>query len=146
MTDIKEIEIETFIQATEDPEKVKIALKNLIPMELQEEGIEFMMQSVRGVFHNPITIIKLKKTQNVLAIVKYIMNQLSDGDRTYLKESLPRRIDKRNLYLRVGKQELYLGKMVLKEKEDMVKIKIGFKSGHKLCQLIEKLLIETEEG
>jgi len=61
---------------------------------------------------------------------------LGETDKKYLLQSLTRRIDKGNLYLRFGKQQLYQNKLEIKEIKDMVKVKVGFSNN---CSTQEKM-------
>ena len=126
MKEIKEIFIEAYIQATEDPNKVIKAIKNVVPPELREDGGQFITENVRGVFHNPITIIRVKFVQMTREIVEYLASKLLKSDKQYLLQSIKRRIEKGNLYLRLGKQELYQNIMEIKEIKDIIKIRISF--------------------
>jgi RNA binding exosome subunit len=140
MSEIKDLEIETFIQATEDSEKVLAAIKNLFPPELREDNINFMINKVRGVFHNPIMIVRIKESHKPRSIIEYLAQQLEESDKKYLFQSIDRRIEKGNLFLRFGKQELFQNKVEIKEIKDIVKIKITFsKKNSKYEKLIELL-------
>jgi RNA binding exosome subunit len=145
MTDLKEIrelEIEAFIQATEDPEKVKIAMKNLIPQELQEDN--FTIKNVRGVYHNPITVIRALYIQNVGQIVQYMGRNLKESDKRYLFQSIERRLDKRHFYLRFAKQSLYQNKIEIQEEKDTVKVRVGFTKKYITLDRIIQILQEME--
>ncbi len=140
MTEIKEIEIEAFIQATEDPEKVLLAIRRILPDDLHDElGIE----KVRGVFHNPITIIRAKFKNNMYKIIELIAQKLGEEDKNYIFQSLNRRLDKLNLYLRFNKQALYQDQLKIKEIQDTIKVRIGFakkfSNQEKLVELLQGL-------
>ena len=142
MREIKDIEIEGFIQATEDPERVLLAIRNIIPPELRENNIS--MEKVRGVFHNPIIIVRARYSQQGREILEYIAQNLGEADKNYLLQSLNRRIDKGNLYLRFGKQALYQNKMKIKDEKDTVKVRIGFSRQVSKPDKIKELLREME--
>ncbi|HUX99522.1 MAG TPA: RNA-binding domain-containing protein [Candidatus Deferrimicrobium sp.] len=143
MSEIKELEIETFIQATEDSEKVLTAIKNIFPPELREDNIEFIINKVRGVFHNPITVVRTKDCPEPKKIIEYIAQQLKESDKMYLFHSMDRRIEKEKMFLRLGKQELFQNRVEIKEIKDTVKIKITFSKKYskvdKLLELLEEM-------
>ncbi|NVM54183.1 MAG: hypothetical protein HWN66_10825 [Candidatus Helarchaeota archaeon] len=143
MKDIKKLEIEAYIQATEDSEKVFTAIRNIIPPEIRDDENKFITNNVRGVYHNPITIVRVKYLQKARQIVEYIAKLLSESDKKYLFQTMKRRIDKGNLYLRFGKQELYQNKLMIKEIQDMVKLRIGFSSRYstqeKMTETLRKI-------
>ncbi|TFG06016.1 MAG: hypothetical protein EU536_00300 [Promethearchaeota archaeon] len=141
MTVITEVTVEVFIQATEESEKIKTAVKNLFPPEMRD-GIKFAVERLRGVFHNPIKVVKVKATANTEEIIKYLTQQLTEADKEYLKESLSRRIAKGKLFLRLGKQELYQGHMELKEIKDMVKVCIKFAPHYSKDKVLVEILQE----
>jgi len=138
---VTEITLEVFIQATEDPEKIKTAVKNCFPPEMRND-IEFSIESLRGVFHNPIKVAKVKATEKIEEIIKYLAQQLPDADKKYLQETISRRIKKGKLYLRFGKQELYQEHIEIKEIKDMVKVCIKFAPRYSN----ERKLVEILQG
>lgn len=126
MKKIREIEIEAFIQATEDQEKAIFAIKNLFPPEIREE-IEFEIEKLRGVYHNPISVIRATCTENAQQVLEHIAQKLDVSDKAYLYKSISRRVDEKgNMFLRFGKQELFREKMGIKEERDTIRIKIMF--------------------
>jgi hypothetical protein len=118
------IEIEAFIQATEDTEKAMHAIKNLVPPELQE--IDFTIEKLRGVYHNPITVVRAHFTENAQQILEYVAQRLEESDKEYLFQSISKRVnEKGHFFLRFGKQELFGEKMKIKELKDTIKMKIS---------------------
>jgi RNA binding exosome subunit len=144
---IKKIQIEAFAQATEDTEKVSRAIRNLIPPDLRE--IKFSMEKVRGVFHNPIIIIRTTFSEGTEGILEYLAQNLGEADKQYLTKSLERRIQSGNLYIRFGKQELYKNKLKIKETQDTVKARISFSNRYakpeKLMQLLQEMELIDEK-
>ncbi len=144
---IKKIQIEAFAQATEDTEKVSRAITNLIPPDLR--GNKFSMEKVRGVFHNPIIIIRTTISEDAVRILEYVAQNLGAADKRYLTRSLKRRIQTGNLYIRFGKQELYKNKLEIKETQDTVKVRISFSNRYakpeKLIQLLQEMELLDEK-
>ncbi|MHA1360224.1 MAG: RNA-binding domain-containing protein [Candidatus Helarchaeota archaeon] len=144
---VKKIELEAFVQATEDVEKVIIAINNLVPPELRES--DFSMDKVRGVFHNPITIVRISYIENTKEILEYIAQNLGEINRNYLSESIYRRIESGILYLRFEKQDLYQNKLQIKDKKDTIKVRISFSktyaSPENMIDLLREMEIINEE-
>jgi len=139
---IREIEIESFIQATEDPEKALYAIKNLFPQEFRE--IDFTINKLRGVYHNPITVVRAKFTENAQRVLEYIAQRLVASDKEYLFKSLSQRVDEKgNIFLRFGKQELFQERIEIKEIRDTIRMKVALPKKYSL-QDITTILQEME--
>ena len=115
-----EITIDVIVHATEDISKILQSFDEIL--EIQEE--EFTSIETTGYFENPIIILsaKLVKKQGQNFIKKMLellpINQINE----LIEEIEERTIDSR-LHLRLDKQELVKGKLMISEK-DTVKIKI----------------------
>ena len=115
-----EITIDVIIHATEDISKILQSFDEVL--EIKEE--EFTSIETTGYFENPIIILsaKLVKKQGQNFIKKMLellpINQINE----LIEEIEERTIDSR-FHLRLDKQELVKGKLVISEK-DTVKIKI----------------------
>jgi len=115
-----EITIDVIIHATEDISKILQSFDEIL--EIKEE--EFTSIETTGYFENPIIILsaKLVKKQGQNFIKKMIellpINQINE----LIEEIEERTIDSR-FHLRLDKQELVQGKLIISEK-DTVKVKI----------------------
>jgi RNA-binding protein len=115
-----EITIDVIIHATEDISKILQSFDEVL--EIKEE--EFTSIETTGYFENPIIILsaKLVKKQGQNFIKKMLellpINQINE----LIEEIEERTIDSR-FHLRLDKQELVKGELVISEK-DTVKIKI----------------------
>ena len=115
-----EITIDVIVHATEDISKILQSFDEVL--EIKEE--EFTSIETTGYFENPIIILsaKLVKKQGQNFIKKMLellpINQINE----LIEEIEERTIDSR-FHLRLDKQELVKGKLVISEK-DTVKIKI----------------------
>ena len=120
------IDIRVFAHATEDPDKVLISAKNILPIELRE-GLKFKKNQLTGYFKNPILIFKIHLTDKIvlLQILKYISNNLTFLDKEELTEKIKIHIEKRNLYLRFDKQLAYESTLKFSAK-DPIHLKIHF--------------------
>ena len=115
-----EITIDVIVHATEDISKILQSFDEVL--EIKEE--EFTSIETTGYFENPIIILsaKLVKKQGQNFIKKMLellpINQINE----LIEEIEERTIDSR-FHLRLDKQELVKGKLIISEK-DTVKIKI----------------------
>jgi RNA binding exosome subunit len=115
-----EITIDVIVHATEDISKILQSFDEIL--EIKEE--EFTSIETTGYFENPIIILsaKLVKKQGQNFIKKMIellpINEINE----LIEEIEERTIDSR-FHLRLDKQELVKGKLVISEK-DTVKVKI----------------------
>ncbi len=115
-----EITIDVIVHATEDISKILQSFDEIL--EIKEE--EFTSIETTGYFENPIIILsaKLVKKQGQNFIKKMLellpINQINE----LVEEIEERTIDSR-FHLRLDKQELVKGKLIISEK-DTVKIKI----------------------
>ncbi|MCP2506288.1 MAG: exosome protein [Nitrosopumilus sp.] len=115
-----EITIDVIVHATEDISKILQSFDEIL--EIKEE--EFTSIETTGYFENPIIMLsaKLVKKQGQNFIKKMVellpINQINE----LIEEIEERTIDSR-FHLRLDKQELVKGKLVISEK-DTVKVKI----------------------
>jgi len=115
-----EITIDVIVHATEDISKILQSFEEIL--EIKEE--EFTSIETTGYFENPIIMLsaKLVKKQGQNFIKKMLellaINQINE----LIEEIEERTIDSR-FHLRLDKQELVKGKLIISEK-DTVKIKI----------------------
>ena len=115
-----EITIDVIVHATEDISKILQSFDEIL--EIKEE--EFTSIETTGYFENPIIILSAKlvkkKGQNFIKKMLELLpiNQINE----LIEEIEERTIDSR-FHLRLDKQELVKGKLVISEK-DTVKIKI----------------------
>jgi len=125
---ISALYLESFCHATEDCEKVKKAMFNLIPSEIWKK-VNVKEIPLEGHYRNPITIIRvdLKDRERAQKAVEYIFSKLDEIDKRTIIGSLDLRMDSSsNLYLRFDKQQAYLGNIRLLHGDDVVKVKISF--------------------
>lgn len=123
-TKVKLLRASIFTHATEDLVKVKHALLNIVPQELRE-AIIVAEDSVKGHHGNEIRINKFElHGDEALKVLKYIICSLSEGDKAVLLLSLNDRVGdvKSHLYIRLGKQEAYAGKLTIRDGSDVIKV------------------------
>ena len=122
------IDIRVFAHATENPEKVQTAVRNLLPTELAETLV-FEKTSLTGHHGNPITLFTAKLTDRKLlpAALEKFGAALSALDKEELNQDIKLHLEKGNLYLRFDKQSAFLGTLKFTQNEP-IHLKIHFKN------------------
>lgn len=136
---VRLLEARVYAHATEDEEKVVHALHNLIGPS------NIVVEELKGYFGNPILVISAsKENEEAEEAFNKIISTLTEPDRRFLLSSLEERIDKEgSLHLRFDKQKAYLGKVMLSDSDDVIKVKVRFYRESR-GQLIEELRSEIE--
>lgn len=128
---IKSVEISVFSHATEDIEKVKMAVRRFLPESLK--GQDFETDNVSGHYNDPITILTLnvKNKKDATTILDKTFSKLSSLDQQTILDELSNRVDgSGNLFLRFDKQKAYKNKFVIAE-NDPIRMKIKSQIPHK---------------
>ena len=122
------MDIRVFSHATEDPEKVQAAVRNLLPDELAQT-IFFETRNLTGHHGNPITLFtaKLEDKKVLPRALEKIGSCLNSLDKEQLCADLKLHVDKGNLYLRLDKQAAFLGEFRFSQ-NDPIHLKIHFKN------------------
>lgn len=129
MIRINYIELKTYVHATEDEKKVLDALFRIIPIEYKDR-IKINKQIVKGYYGNPITIIQIiLRSKPAVELLKKLGSLLDDVEKSVLKASFNLRYDSRSnrFFIRLDKQDLYRGKAVISDGDDVVHIMISFR-------------------
>ncbi len=127
---VREVEVSTFSHATEDEDKVENAIKNLLPEENRDLWIT--RKTLKGYHGDPITIVtgKIRTKKGATGVLRRVVQELSSLDQQRLLDELEERLDEGgNLYIRLDKQNAYLGKVLLLE-TDPVKMKFKLRLPH----------------
>ena len=128
------IHLRTIAQATEDPEKVRSALKLLLPPpgQLTKKDSITVHETVTTGYHgNQIILMEaeLKKNKDCQYVVDLIRGHLGPAGISQLAAELPQRVDDDcTLYIRFNKQEAYLGKLMTTTKSDSILVRIKIKA------------------
>lgn len=128
------IHLRTIAQATEDPEKVRSALKLLLPPPGQlakKNSITVHDTVTTGYLGNSIIVMEaeLKKNKDCQYVVDRIREHLGPAGISQLAAELPQRVDDDcTLYIRFNKQEAYLGKLMTTTKSDSILVRIKIKA------------------
>jgi hypothetical protein len=122
------VDIRVFAHATENPEKVQAAVRNLLPDELAET-ILFEKAVLTGHHGNPITFFTAKLTDKKLLprALEKIGGGLSSLDKEQLCSDLKLHLEKSNMYLRFDKQSAFCGSIKFSQ-NDPIHVKIHFKN------------------
>jgi RNA-binding protein len=122
------VEIRVFSHATEDMAKVEAAVRNTLP-EALAENLAFTKLSLIGHYGNPIVLLEAKLTDKVLLpqTLQKLASGLSALDKDQLNSEVKQHIEKHNLYLRLDKQNAFLGTLKTAT-NDPIHIKIHFKN------------------
>ena len=126
-----------FAHATEDPQKVQTAVRNLLPDELAHI-ILFETTNLTGHYGNPITLFTAKLTDKKLLpkALEKIGGCMNSLDKEQLCTDWKLHVEKCNLYLRFDKQAAFSGAFKFTQ-NDPIHVKIHFKN--KSSEQIEEL-------
>ncbi len=143
---IGSLQVEAFAHATEDPAKVKQAISNIIPY----LDADLQIENLRGHYENPILLlrIRIEDQDRVEKAISLLNEKIEPEKKKNLAMELDQHLDERGwLYLRFDKQELYRGRIVFGDGDDVVKIRLSLAPHilrkhdpaevYRLCGLIE---------
>ena len=115
-----EITIDVIIHATEDISKIFQSFEDVL--NLKED--DFTLEEVEGHYENPIIMLKAKivkkQAQNLM---NKMLELLSSEQINELTEEIEERTDDSRFHMRLDKQELIKGNLIVSEKET-IKLKI----------------------
>jgi RNA binding exosome subunit len=122
------MDIRVFAHATEDPEKVQTAVRNVLTKELSEILV-FEKTSCTGHHGNSIILytVKLLEKKLLPPLLQKIGKEINSLDREELNQNLNLHLEKSNLHLRFDKQSAFLGKLRFSQ-DDPIHLKIHFKN------------------
>ncbi|MDH5806488.1 MAG: RNA-binding domain-containing protein [Candidatus Methanomethylicaceae archaeon] len=122
---ISSIFISAIVHATEDPNKVKTAMLNIIPSNLRSI-CEIQENYAKGHHGNPIIILNMNIRNSKIAteIFNYIINSFSKTYISLIKSNPNLYSDGNSIFLRLDKQAAYNGVIQLSFSDDVIKIKI----------------------
>lgn len=122
------VEIRVFAHATEDPERVLTAVRNILPTDLTETA-KFERSSLSGHHGNPITLFTAELTDKKLlpSLLEKIGLNLNVLDKEELDKEIKLHLERHNLFLRFDKQSAFLGNFKFAQ-NDPIHLKIHFKN------------------
>ncbi|MHA1795430.1 MAG: RNA-binding domain-containing protein [Promethearchaeota archaeon] len=124
---IRQIEIRTFIHATESREKIFHFFDNLTGSE--DNKLEIQADQCHGFYGQSITPLVLRITTQKLIkqFMLYLGEHLSEQSKRQLLRELESRLDSKfKLFLRLDKQEAVLGRLQLVSHSDVFQVIIAF--------------------
>lgn len=137
------VDYAVFIHATEDFDKVIKAVENLMPPKLRErKSVE--VEDVSGHYDNPIRIAKIsfRNPEYATQALTWIWRGLSDLDKAYIVRNLDLHIDEKlRFYVRLDKQDAYLGSIKLSFSDDVIKTVFSFKGSK---EAVKDLLLKLQ--
>ena len=143
-------EVSVLAHSTEDETKVRKAVTNVFPQDLSLTLI-LSSQILRGHYSDRITLLKTALKKEAAALLRHVVISLSLLDRVRLLDELESRMDSSgNLYVRLSKQQAFLGRTELCD-SDPIRIKLRFRStgrhvsARQIREALEELT-ETEEA
>ncbi len=114
-----EVDIQVIVHATEDLTKIYDSFKIF-----GVDDKEFTVQTLEGHFENPITLLSCKlRKKKAQVFVSVLVGGLPREEISAILGDLQNRCDKSALHLRISKQALAVGKIVLGG-EDPIKLRI----------------------
>lgn len=123
------VDYAVLIHATEVFNKVIEAVDHLIPPKLRErKNIE--VEDVCGHYDNPIRIAKVsfRNPEYATQAFAWIWRSLPDVDKAYIISNLDLHLDEKlRFYMRLDKQDAYLGSIRLAFSDDVIKVAFSFK-------------------
>ena len=129
----------TFVHATEDPDKVMMALLNAIGR------VDVKTSKTEGQHGNPILI--LEATLDGMEDIVDFFERLGDDDLTTLEKTTDSRIDDGcNLFMRIDKQAALKGDIRLAGGEDVISIRVKVVAYPSRCDIALKTVRAFIDG
>ena len=115
-----EVKLQIILHATDDLEKIINSLEETFSLNRDK----FQIQTLTGHFENPITVLSLAiKKNDAQKFVTILFSNMNRNELKIISETLEEQITSAGLKIRISKQKLIRGKIVL-EHEDAIKITI----------------------
>ena len=139
---VQSVELSTIAHATDDLEKVQVALNRLLPDSLKGRQI-FTRRYLQGHYGNSIVTFEahISNSSEIDDFKAFFLKQLSEVDRNKIARQLDQYTDDDgNLYIRIDKQRILLGSTQLGQ-EDPVRVRMKFTkfSGDTAALMVEYL-------
>lgn len=121
------LHLRAFAHETEDPEKVRVAMRHAVGVDAKD--LDFEETEVEGSHKNRIRILEAEVRgaieKQFFAALQRDDPQGYDSIRRHARERLDEHL---NFYLRLDKQEAYLGRVKLAEGDDAITVRAKVKS------------------
>jgi RNA binding exosome subunit len=140
-TRVLRVELAAHAHATEDVGKVREAIMRLIPEEIRGRA-RVEEARVEGHYSNPITRIVVRlEGRDAEEFLRGLASRLGEQDRRILRFLLESRYDEKagRFYLRLGKQDAYLGEVRFVDGDDVVHLVIVLRGSPRLDRALRAL-------
>ena len=149
---ISKIEARAYARATEITERVSTAILGIFPENIRQ-NVSFSEEKAEGQSGDSISIISgiLKNRDECEITFDFILKHLEKSDRRGIKRSLDLRLNNNSVFfLRIDKQEAFLGKMKLANNTDIIRARFYIRDRPRCKKkdailLIEKRLEDVED-
>lgn len=135
------VEIAAHAHATEDVNRVKQAILNIVPESLHEKA-EFTLYTLEGHYNNPITRIVVRLEGNAAEeFVRGLAKRLDRESKKIIAMMLENRYDAKQgrFYLRFSKQDAFLGELRFYDGDDVIHVMINLRGTPRLDKAINVL-------
>jgi RNA-binding protein len=136
------VDVRFCVHATEDEDSVLEAFHNVLPIENEEDAIEFTETATEGHYGNPIIFFesRIKNKNAIKILLDNLSAKLGSLNKTELRATLDRCFEKGSLFLRVDKQAAFQDKIRLAS-SDPIRLRIRFRKSKledvtQICQEI----------
>jgi hypothetical protein len=121
------VDLRVFAHATEDPERVLTAVRNVLPPEWVD-SVVFKRSDLVGHHGNPIVLFeaRVKDRRSVQAVFVKLCSGLGLMEKEVLAGEISKHLERGNLYLRLDKQSAFLGELRLGS-VDAIHVRVHFK-------------------
>ena len=120
MTGKIEITIDVIVHSTEDISKIFQSFEDVLNLKQDD----FTLEETEGHYENPIIMLKAKIVKKQARnLMGRILKQLTEEQIKYLTEGIEERTEDSKFHMRLDKQELIKGNLMISEKET-IKLKI----------------------
>lgn len=122
---VKRLVLEVFSHATESEDRILEAIRRLLGSQVDEEHLS--KQVLHGYHGNPVILLRYSSREGeAQREASHILSSLDDFDAEELERSIGDRVAKGKLFLRLDKQDAYLGETRLSDQDDVIKVVITF--------------------
>ncbi len=139
---VRSLEARAFSHATEDKSKVLMALRNVVG------DAQVVEEDLRGYFGNPIIVLTAScGPERAEGVLERVLNGLPEPDRKFLLSTLDERLSKDGaLHLRLNKQKALMGRFVLSDSDDVIKLTVRFSSGRRGAEEYIRSRLSVRQG
>lgn len=126
---ISKIEARAYARATEITERVSTAILGIFPEDIRQ-NVSITEEKTKGQSGDTISILSglLENRDECEITFDYILKHLEKSDRRAIKRSLDLRLNNNSVFfLRIDKQEAFLGKMKLANNTDVIRTRFYFR-------------------